>query len=107
MSRQNGRSYAATNLAAHACRWRRSEVSRASLTPVISMSRAGPEGTASTTASARISSPAAVVTAHPLDAIAMRETGVARRTSDSPAAIVRATVADPSATRWFSHSSTS
>ena len=47
------------------------------------------------------------VTAHPRDAIAIRETGVARRTSDSPAAMVRATVADPSATRWFSHSATS
>ena len=32
-SRQNGPSYAATNLAAQACRWRRSEVSRSSLTP--------------------------------------------------------------------------
>ena len=37
----------------------------------------------------------------------MRETGVERRTSDSPAAILSATVADPSATRWFSHSTTS
>ena len=94
-------------MAAHACRWRRSEVSRSSLTPVMSRSRAGPEGTASTTASARISSPAAVVTAQPCVLIAIRETGVARRTSASPAAMVSATVADPSATRWFSHSSTS
>ena len=47
------------------------------------------------------------VTEQPWVLIAIRETGVERRTSESSSAMVRATVAEPSATRWFSHSRTS
>ena len=71
------------------------------------MSRAGPDGTAMTTASVSISSPAAVVTVLPWTPMRMPRTGVERRTSRRASAIVSATVADPSATRRFSHCSTS
>ena len=106
LSRQKGRSYAATNLAARACRCRCSDSSRASDTPSTAMSRNGPAGTALTRAAPWTTSPDSRVTAQPAAPTFIDRTGVPSRTrSPSSSAIRSATVAEPSATRMFSHSS--
>ena len=71
------------------------------------MSRSGPTGTAHTTASAVRRVPSASTTSAP-PSTAIRRTGAESRSrSPSSAAIRSGTLADPSATVWFSHASRS
>ena len=70
------------------------------------MSRNGPAGNALTTAAADTASPDSSWTVQPPGATLTARTGALNRMRPSSSAAIRsATVADPSATRRFSHSS--